>query len=91
MVPERERIIYCVKADFVKKTPYYRQIASYSSQIMRYFAQNQTFPHYDSLLVQALGMKINYIEKDIATIWLKEANEISAMLGGLIKKRNTFT
>ncbi|VAW42711.1 hypothetical protein MNBD_GAMMA01-896 [hydrothermal vent metagenome] len=41
------------KLDFAKIPPYFRQIASYSPQIMRNFAQNQTFPRYEYFLGQA--------------------------------------
>ncbi|VAW37516.1 hypothetical protein MNBD_GAMMA01-1057, partial [hydrothermal vent metagenome] len=43
------------KLDFAKIPPYSRQIASYSPQIMRNFAQNQTFPRYEYFLGQALN------------------------------------
>jgi hypothetical protein len=35
-------------------------------------------------------MDIGYIPKDIGTKWVAETNEISAMLGGLIKARPGF-
>ena len=35
-----------------------------------------------------IGMDIGYISKDIATIWIKETKEISAMLVGLMKSLN---
>jgi four helix bundle protein len=37
-----------------------------------------------------IGMNINYIPKDIGKRWLAEANEISAMLSGLIKTKRGF-
>ena len=37
-----------------------------------------------------IGMDINYIPKDIGRRWLAEANEISAMLAGLIKTKRGF-
>jgi four helix bundle protein len=37
-----------------------------------------------------VGMEIGYIEKDVGTEWLKESNEISLMLGGLIKTKKSF-
>lgn len=38
-----------------------------------------------------IGMKINYIEKIITDKWLKEAEETSVMIGGLIQKRKQFS
>ncbi len=38
-----------------------------------------------------IGIDIGYINKDKGQEWLKEANEISAMLNGLIKTRRNFT
>ena len=38
-----------------------------------------------------IGMRIGYIKQDKGQEWLKEANEISAMLHGLIKTRRSFT
>ncbi len=35
-------------------------------------------------------MEIGYIEKETGLRWLKEANEISSMLSGLIKARRNF-
>jgi len=37
-----------------------------------------------------IGMDIGYIGKEIGQDWLKEANEISSMLNGLIKTRRNF-
>lgn len=37
-----------------------------------------------------VGMDIGYIEKEVGKTWIKEANEISSMLGGLIKTRRGF-
>jgi four helix bundle protein len=37
-----------------------------------------------------IGMKIDYIPKDIGQRWLAEATEISAMLSGLIKTKRGF-
>lgn len=37
-----------------------------------------------------IGMEIGYIEKKRGLRWLKEANEISSMLSGLIKARRNF-
>ena len=38
-----------------------------------------------------IGIDIEYINKDKGQEWLQEANEISAMLNGLIKTRRKFT
>ncbi|MCB1584312.1 MAG: four helix bundle protein [Xanthomonadales bacterium] len=38
-----------------------------------------------------IGMKIGYLKQDMATKWQQETKEISAMLGGLIKKRKAFS
>lgn len=38
-----------------------------------------------------IGMKINYIEKKVGNNWIKEAENISYMLNGLIKTRKSFT
>lgn len=38
-----------------------------------------------------IGIDIEYIKKDKGQEWLQEANEISAMLNGLIKTRRNFT
>jgi four helix bundle protein len=38
-----------------------------------------------------IGIDIEYINKDKGQEWLQEANEISAMLNGLIKARRKFT
>jgi four helix bundle protein len=38
-----------------------------------------------------IGINIEYINKDKGREWLQEANEISAMLNGLIKTRRKFT
>jgi four helix bundle protein len=37
-----------------------------------------------------IGIDIEYINKDKGQEWLQEANEISAMLNGLIKTRRKF-
>lgn len=37
-----------------------------------------------------IGMDINYISQEKATSWIKEATEISNMLGGLIKTKRGF-
>jgi four helix bundle protein len=37
-----------------------------------------------------IGMHIGYINKEVAQHWLKEANEISSMLSGLIKTKRGF-
>jgi len=37
------------------------------------------------------NIDIEYINKDQGQEWLQEANEISAMLNGLIKARRKFT
>jgi len=37
-----------------------------------------------------IGMKINYIEKEIGVKWINESIEISSMLSGLIKTRKNF-
>jgi len=37
-----------------------------------------------------IGMKIDYIPKDIGQHWIQEAAEISSMLGGLIKTKRGF-
>lgn len=37
-----------------------------------------------------IGMEIGYINKEIGKKWLKEATEISLMLGGLIKTKKGF-
>jgi len=37
-----------------------------------------------------IGMDIGYISLDTGEEWLKEANEISSMLNGLIKTRRKF-
>ena len=37
-----------------------------------------------------IGMDIGYIEKEVGRQWLKEAVEISSMLGGLIKTKRGF-
>ncbi|MBA3036922.1 MAG: four helix bundle protein [Desulfobacterium sp.] len=38
-----------------------------------------------------IGIQIGYINKDKGEYWLKEANELSSMLNGLIKTRRNFT
>jgi four helix bundle protein len=38
-----------------------------------------------------IGIDVEYINKDKGQEWLQEANEISAMLNGLIKTRRKFT
>jgi four helix bundle protein len=38
-----------------------------------------------------IGMDIGYINKNKGQAWLKEANEISAMISGLMKARRKFT
>ena len=38
-----------------------------------------------------IGIRIGYIKQDKGMEWLKEANEISAMLYSLIKTRRNFT
>jgi len=37
-----------------------------------------------------IGIDINYIDEEKGQEWLKEVNEISAMLSGLIKTRRKF-
>jgi len=37
-----------------------------------------------------IGMDIGYIERDIGKNWLRETNEISSMLSGLMKTRRGF-
>ncbi len=37
-----------------------------------------------------IGMDIGYIDRRIGKTWLREANEISSMLSGLIKTRRSF-
>lgn len=37
-----------------------------------------------------IGVEIGYISKDTGTVWLKEAEELSHMLGGLIKAKKAF-
>ena len=37
-----------------------------------------------------IGMDIGYIGKETGQAWLKEANEISSMLNGLIRARHDF-
>jgi len=37
-----------------------------------------------------IGIDIEYIDKEKGQEWLEEVNEISAMLGGLIKTRRKF-
>jgi len=36
-------------------------------------------------------MEIGYVEKNIGAEWVKETNEISLMLGGLMKTKRSFT
>jgi four helix bundle protein len=38
-----------------------------------------------------VGMEIGYIEENLGLEWLKESNEISLMLGGLIRTKKSFT
>ena len=38
-----------------------------------------------------IGIDIGYIPKEAGLLWIKETKEVSAMLGGLIKTRKTFT
>lgn len=38
-----------------------------------------------------IGIRIGYITREKGDEWMKEANEISAMLHSLIKTRRTFT
>jgi hypothetical protein len=35
-------------------------------------------------------MDIGYIKKEIGEIWIKETNELSSMLSGLMKRKQTF-
>ena len=37
-----------------------------------------------------IGMEIEYIDKQLGSQWINEANEISAMLSGLIKTKRRF-
>lgn len=37
-----------------------------------------------------IGVEIGYIEKDVGQEWIKETQEISSMLGGLIKTKKGF-
>jgi len=37
-----------------------------------------------------IGIEIGYIDKEIGKKWLQETNEISLMLGGLIKTKKQF-
>ena len=37
-----------------------------------------------------VGIEIEYISKEMGTRWLKETEEISLMLGGLIKAKKSF-
>jgi len=37
-----------------------------------------------------IGMDIGYISRDLGERWLKEAKEISSMLGGLLKTKRKF-
>ena len=37
-----------------------------------------------------IGMEIEYIDKHLGSQWINEANEISAMLSGLIKTKRRF-
>jgi four helix bundle protein len=37
-----------------------------------------------------VGIEIGYINKDYGTKWLKETEELSLMLGGLIKTKRSF-
>ena len=37
-----------------------------------------------------IGMKVEFIHPKLADRWLKEAEELSAMLGGLIQTRKTY-
>ena len=37
-----------------------------------------------------IGMRIGYVDKSDGERWLQEAEEISLMLGGLIKTKRTF-
>ena len=37
-----------------------------------------------------IGIEIGYIRPDIGKIWVKETNEISSMLAGLIKTKKRF-
>ncbi len=37
-----------------------------------------------------IGMDVGYIDKEVGEVWLRETNEISSMLSGLIKTRRGF-
>ncbi len=45
----------------------------------------------NELEIQIIGTEIGYIIKEDSKDWLKESEEISAMLGGLILARNKFS
>jgi len=37
-----------------------------------------------------IGIDIGYVGKDVGTQWIKETNELSSMLGSLIKRKQSF-